>query len=33
MLIERWIVDEVKLPPLFSIQNRIDVIMFGKDPE
>ena len=31
-LIERWIVDEVKLQPLFEIKNKVDVIVFGKDP-
>ncbi len=32
MLIERWLVDEVKLPILSTLQNRVDVIVFGKDP-
>jgi len=32
MLVERWIVDEVKLPPLSRIENRVDVIIFGKNP-
>lgn len=32
MLIDRWIVDEVKLPPLSTIQNRVDVVIFGKNP-
>ena len=32
MLIERWVVDEVKLPPLSTLQNRVDVVIFGKNP-
>jgi tRNA(His) 5'-end guanylyltransferase len=32
MVIERWVVDEVKLPPLSGIENRVDVIIWGKDP-
>jgi len=32
VLIERWVVDEIKLPPLSRIENRVDVIVFGKDP-
>ena len=32
-LIERWIVDRVELTPLSQITNRIDVIVWGKDPE
>jgi hypothetical protein len=32
MLIERWIVDEVKLPPISAIENRVDVLIFGKNP-
>jgi len=32
MLVERWVIDEIKLPPLFKVQNRVDVIIFGKDP-
>lgn len=32
MMVERWIIDEVKLPPLSNIQNRTDVIIFGKNP-
>jgi tRNA(His) guanylyltransferase len=32
MLIERWIVDEVKLPPLSRIENKVDVLIFGKNP-
>ena len=31
--IERWIIDEIKLPPLFRIKNRVDVIIFGGNPE
>jgi tRNA(His) 5'-end guanylyltransferase len=32
MLIERWIIDEIKLPPLSKVENRVDVVVFGKDP-
>lgn len=32
MLIERWIIDEIKLPPLSKVENRVDVIIFGKNP-
>jgi tRNA(His) 5'-end guanylyltransferase len=32
VLIERWVVDEIKLPPLSKLQDRVDVIVFGKDP-
>lgn len=32
MLIERWVIDSVDLPPLSTIKNRVDVIIFGKDP-
>jgi len=31
--IERWIVDEVKLPPLSTIKNRVNVVIFGETPE
>jgi len=31
--IERWIVDEVKLPPLSRIKNRVNVVIFGENPE
>jgi len=31
-MIERWVVDKVILPPLSKIQNKVDVIVFGKDP-
>ena len=33
MEIERWIIDEVKLPPITKVKNRVDVIIFGKDAE
>jgi len=33
MVIERWVIDEVKLPPLSKIKNRVDVIIFGENPE
>lgn len=31
-VVERWIIDEVKLPPISTIENKVDVIIFGKDP-
>ena len=31
--IERWVVDKVELPPLSQIINKVDVIIWGKDPE
>lgn len=30
-VIERWVVDIVDLPPLGKIENKVDVILFGKD--
>ena len=32
VMIERWVIDDSKLPPIFAIQNKVDVIVFGKDP-
>ena len=29
--IERWVVDRVELPPLSKIENKVDVIVWGKD--
>jgi tRNA(His) 5'-end guanylyltransferase len=31
--IERWIVDRVKLPPLSRIKNKVNVVIFGENPE
>jgi hypothetical protein len=31
--IERYIVDEVKLPPVSTIKNRVNVVIFGENPE
>jgi len=31
--IERWIIDKVDLPPMSTIANRVDVIVYGKDVE
>lgn len=31
-VIERWLVDQIELPKLSSIDNSIDVIVYGKDP-
>jgi tRNA(His) 5'-end guanylyltransferase len=30
--IERWVVDKVNLPPLSRIKNKVEVIIYGKDP-
>jgi tRNA(His) 5'-end guanylyltransferase len=32
-VIERWVLDKVDLPPLSRIDNKVDVIIFGKDFE
>jgi tRNA(His) 5'-end guanylyltransferase len=32
-VIERWVVDRVELPPLSKIENKSDVIVWGKDVE
>ena len=32
LMIERWVVDSIDLPPLMKIENKVDVIVFGKDP-
>lgn len=31
--IERWVVDDVKLPPLSRIKNKVNVVIFGENPE
>lgn len=31
VIIERWTVDVIDMPPLMSVENKIDVIVFGKD--
>ena len=33
MEIERWIIDEIKIPPLSKIKNRVNVILFGESYE
>jgi tRNA(His) guanylyltransferase len=33
MLIERWVIDVVELPKLSSIENSVDVIIWGKEPK
>lgn len=33
MKIERWVVDKVDLPKLMSISNKVDVIVWGEEPE
>jgi len=30
--IERWIIDRVEMPPILKIRNRVDVLIFGKEP-
>ncbi len=32
LVIERWVIDKVDLPPLSKIKNKVDVIIYGKDP-
>jgi tRNA(His) 5'-end guanylyltransferase len=32
LMIERWIIDRLDLPPLMTIQNREEVILFGAEP-
>jgi tRNA(His) 5'-end guanylyltransferase len=32
LMIERWVVDRIDIPPLSKITNKVDVIVFGKDP-
>lgn len=31
LMIERWVVDRIDLPPLMKIDNKVDVIVFGND--
>ena len=31
LLIERWVIDRVELPPLSTIENKIGVIVYGED--
>jgi tRNA(His) 5'-end guanylyltransferase len=33
LIIERWVIDKVEIPPLSKIKNKVDVIIYGKDPE
>ena len=33
IVIERWVVDSIELPKLSSIENSVDVIVFGEDPK
>ncbi len=30
--IERWVIDKANLPPLGSVENKVDVILFGAEP-
>ena len=32
LMIERWVIDKIDIPPLSKIENKVDVIIFGKDP-
>jgi len=32
LMIERWVIDRIDLPPLMTIQNREEVILFGAEP-
>lgn len=32
-LVERWVIDRVELPKLSSIENSVDVILWGKEPK
>ena len=32
LVIERWVIDKVDLPPLSKIKNKVDVIIYCKDP-
>jgi len=31
LLIERWVIDRVELPPLSTIENKVGVIVYGED--
>ena len=33
MVIERWVIDTVELPRLSSIENSVEVIVFGDEPK
>lgn len=33
LMIERWVIDKVDLPPLMKIENKVDVIVFGENPK
>ena len=32
-VIERWVIDTVELPRLSSIENSVDVVIWGKEPK
>lgn len=32
LMIERWVIDKLDLPPLMTIQNREELILFGSEP-
>jgi len=32
MLVDRWIVDVIDIPPLSKVSNRVNVIIFGEAP-
>lgn len=33
LMIERWVIDVIDLPPLMKVKNKVDVIVFGADPQ
>jgi hypothetical protein len=32
-VVERWVIDTVELPRLSSIENSVEVIVFGEEPK
>ena len=32
LMIERWVIDRIDLPPLMTVENREEVILFGTQP-
>lgn len=31
-MVERWVIDKVDLPPILKINNKVEVIIYGKEP-
>ena len=31
-MVERWVIDKINLPPILKVDNKIDVIIYGKEP-